>query len=648
MASMNTRLNIEKLDGNIVQKHGVAQRKLKVKQLEGKTNTDCLVNKHVHHSANVEAIIIKTRVPGQKGVEGNAAKRYRGDNNMAALGVAAVIEEYAHESLTFRDAVACERYEKGGIVAIVEGEAFGALGLRGGFLDSDEIRYAVWACGENKSPRPDGFTFELFVDFGILSSVLDGLISEVQSAFLQNRQILDGPFIINEILSWCKQKSHQAMIFKLDFAKAYDSVRWDFLEEVLIAFGFGPKWCSWILGSLKFGKASVLVNGSPTSEFQFHCRLKQGDPLAPYLFILIMESLHLSFARIVEAGTFKGLKLNNSVTISHLFYADDAVFVGDWSNSIIFDAATSLGCSIMKTPFTYLGVPIGSNMTNIKAWDDIIKKIKSRLSKWKVKTLSVGGRLTLLKSVLGATPIYWMSIYKVPKAVLASMETCRRKFFTRTCDNEEKISWDHALSHASPWTSIIREVQVLKNRAVDLVAFCQKRVGNGLQTSFGRKSGLVTCAFARCSLEFLLWRMISLARSSYRSLVGSKLVSDWFLCGMVIVVQRYSNKLLFDSRKPRKNVIFDDIVARSFAWCNARFLAVNKKCVVPNIEVSNSNPFEVLNSVDNDMELGTNRGTTDLVNNGATSSGSSFMSVDNSSTNTTPIKDKIRKFEELL
>ncbi|GJU38422.1 hypothetical protein Tco_1191379 [Tanacetum coccineum] len=104
MASMNNRLNIEKLGGNIIQKHrgaqenredeviqeshdhaDVAQKKLKVKQLEGKTNTDCL---------------------------GNAVEKYRGDNNMAALGVAAVIKEYAHESLTFRDAVACEVISK--------------------------------------------------------------------------------------------------------------------------------------------------------------------------------------------------------------------------------------------------------------------------------------------------------------------------------------------------------------------------------------------------------------------------------------------------------------------------------------------------------------------------------------------------------
>ncbi|GKE41852.1 RNA-directed DNA polymerase, eukaryota, partial [Tanacetum coccineum] len=94
-----------------------------------------------------------------------------------------------------------------------------------------------------------------------LSSVIPGLISDVQTAFLPNRQILDGPFIINELLSWCKHKKQQAMVFKVDFAKAYDSIRWDFLEDVLTAFGFGPKWCSWIRGCLHSGMASILLNG---------------------------------------------------------------------------------------------------------------------------------------------------------------------------------------------------------------------------------------------------------------------------------------------------------------------------------------------------------------------------------------------------
>nr|GFD07963.1 hypothetical protein [Tanacetum cinerariifolium] len=149
----------------------------------------------------------------------------------------------------------------------------------------DEVRNAVWDYGENKSPGPVGFTFEFFrkywdtlgsdfyaavewffEHFMFARGFISDLISEVQTAFLPNRQILDGPFIINELLSWCKYKKQQAMVFKVDFAKAYDSVRWDFLDDVLDAFGFGSKWRSWIHGSLHSGMASVLINGSPSLE----------------------------------------------------------------------------------------------------------------------------------------------------------------------------------------------------------------------------------------------------------------------------------------------------------------------------------------------------------------------------------------------
>ncbi|GKE07295.1 hypothetical protein Tco_1399313 [Tanacetum coccineum] len=81
---------------------------------------------------------------------------------------------------------------------------------------------------------------------------------------------------------------------------------------------------------------------------------------------------------------------------------------------------------------------------------------------------------------------------------------------------------------------------------------------------------------------------------------------------------------------------------------NASSSGNKKKCVEPTIEVRNSNQFDVLNSVDNDVDFGTNGGTTNLVNNGATSSRSSFMNVDKSSSGTTPTIDKIGKFEDLL
>nr|GFC75749.1 RNA-directed DNA polymerase, eukaryota [Tanacetum cinerariifolium]GFC75805.1 RNA-directed DNA polymerase, eukaryota [Tanacetum cinerariifolium] len=79
-----------------------------------------------------------------------------------------------------------------------------------------------------------------------LASVIADIVSDTQSPFIADRQILDGPFILNEVIYWCKRLNKKAMFFKVDFAKAYDSVRWDYLLDVLEAFGFGTIWCKWI------------------------------------------------------------------------------------------------------------------------------------------------------------------------------------------------------------------------------------------------------------------------------------------------------------------------------------------------------------------------------------------------------------------
>nr|GEX08974.1 RNA-directed DNA polymerase, eukaryota [Tanacetum cinerariifolium] len=263
-----------------------------------------------------------------------------------------------------------------------------------------------------------------------LSSAIPDLISDVQSAFIYNRQILDGPFILNELLSWCKYKKLKAMVFKVDFEKDFDSIRWDYLDDFLKSFSFRDKWCGWISGCLKSAKGSVLVNGIPTPEFQFHRGLKQGDPLSPFLFILIMDSLHLSFKKVINAWLFTSIPLDNSLTISHLFYVDDAIFIGKWDSSnlkiilkvlkcfhmasglkininksklIGYDvhsdevetAARHIGCATFIAPFSYLEVQVGGRMEKINSWDDLVSKVSSRLLKWKLKTLSIGEPLKL-------------------------------------------------------------------------------------------------------------------------------------------------------------------------------------------------------------------------------------------------------------
>nr|GFB35091.1 RNA-directed DNA polymerase, eukaryota [Tanacetum cinerariifolium] len=155
--------------------------------------------------------------------------------------------------------------------------------------------------------------------------------------------------------------------FKVDFAKAYDSVRCDFLLDVLLAFGFGLKWCQWIRGIFSSNMASILINESPSSEFPIFSGLKQGDPLASFLFILVMESLYLSVTRAVNDGIFKGLRITGSSSLSHLFYADDAVFIGEWSIENLdnllkilnyFHLASGLCINVNKSHVLGVGVPL--------------------------------------------------------------------------------------------------------------------------------------------------------------------------------------------------------------------------------------------------------------------------------------------------
>ncbi|GJZ83181.1 hypothetical protein Tco_0648354, partial [Tanacetum coccineum] len=80
-------------------------------------------------------------------------------------------------------------------------------------------------------------------------------------------------------------------------------------------------------------------------------------------------------------------------------------------------------------------------MAKISSWDDHINKLSARLSKWKSKLLSIGGRFTLIKSVLSSIPLYHMSLFKVPLGVLNNMEAIRRNFLNGVDKNDRKIYW---------------------------------------------------------------------------------------------------------------------------------------------------------------------------------------------------------------
>jgi hypothetical protein len=204
----------------------------------------------------------------------------------------------------------------------------------------------------------------------------------------------------------------------------------------------------------------VLVNGSPTEEFPLERALRQGDPLSTFLFLLAAEGFHVLMESLYVNNLFTGYKVGRSdpVVVSHLQFADDTLILSEksWANvrdisvmlilfealfglkvnfsksqligvnvavSWLMEATLLMNCRVGSLPFVYLGLPIGGNVRRLSFWELLINRIKSRLSRWKSKLLSLCGRLVLLKFVLSSLPVYAFSFFKAPSGIVSSNES---------------------------------------------------------------------------------------------------------------------------------------------------------------------------------------------------------------------------------
>nr|GEW74205.1 hypothetical protein [Tanacetum cinerariifolium] len=366
-------------------------------------------------------------------------------------------------------------------------------------VSDDEIRLTIWDCGSQKASGPDGFSF-LFLktywdllkddvvrvmrgvfdsfkmpngtnssfitlipnvanpihvkDFWPISligmqykiivevlanrllKVIDKVVSKEQSAFISGRFILEGTLMISEIMSWYKKKKRNLMLFKVDFEKAFDTVSWKFLDHMLSSLGFGNKWRSWINICLHSARASVLVNGSPTSEFSIKRDWNRQDMIN---IIYVLNVFYLA----------SGLKIN--VSKSNIYGLG-------MNHQDIEDMARDTRC--------------GSD------------RFRARLSSWKANMLSIGGRLTLIKFVLGSLGIYYLSIFKFPELVLNSLEAMRGSFFLGAIQGAEAGTDLKGCYCNGVLASIILTYFMLHNRnLIQMNTLCHK-VDNGVNDSW--------------------------------------------------------------------------------------------------------------------------------------------------------------------
>ncbi|GJV88371.1 hypothetical protein Tco_1532309 [Tanacetum coccineum] len=188
--------------------------------------------------------------------------------------------------------------------------------------------------------------------------------------------------------------------------------------------------------------ASVLINGSPTKEFKAECGLRQGDPLSPLLFILAIEALNVVMLEAKNKNIFKGIEAgNDKLPGFKVNYNKSKLFGIGVTNLELNSIANSIGCQPSLLLCIYLGLPIGANMSRCESWSLIVDRFHKRLSMWKAKSLSFGGRLTLIKSVLRSLGVYYFSTFKAPIGTINKLESIRRKFFWGGNMEENKIAW---------------------------------------------------------------------------------------------------------------------------------------------------------------------------------------------------------------
>ncbi|KAL9683503.1 hypothetical protein QQ045_015325 [Rhodiola kirilowii] len=302
-----------------------------------------------------------------------------------------------------------------------------------------------------------------------LKQVLPQVVSQNQSAFLSDRNILDGVMIVNELIHAVKKERRTALVIKLDFKKAYDMVSWDYLRSVQLSMGFGSKWIGWMTECYSSASLSILINGSPTKEIPMERGLRQGDPLSPFLFLLAAEGLSRILNSAVQKGKISGVEwVKNGSPLTHLQFADDTVLfckpdllevrkisyilntfalcsglelnlskcrcigVGLKEEEVQKFAAV-LGCPVGKFPLTYLGM----------------QKFKRKLASWRSANLSMAGRVVLIKAALCNLPLYYASMYKMPISVAQEMEKIQRNFLWGSTESRRKI-------HYVNWSKVTR------------------------------------------------------------------------------------------------------------------------------------------------------------------------------------------------
>ena len=221
----------------------------------------------------------------------------------------------------------------------------------------------------------------------------------------------------------------------------------------------------------------MLVNGSPAKEFHAQKGLRQGDPIVPFLFLIVVEGLAGISRKAIELNLVESLEIEvKKVKVNMLQFANNILFFCETNIKSVFtikvmlncfDLASDLkvnflksrigglgvdkfeiqhfvallNCDMMNTPFKYLGLLMVGCHKRSCFWVGVIERMKSRLGRWKGRFLSLVEGVYLIKPVHSSIPLFYVSLFKLPSSVLKEIVKLQRNFMWGWESGEKKIAW---------------------------------------------------------------------------------------------------------------------------------------------------------------------------------------------------------------
>lgn len=346
-----------------------------------------------------------------------------------------------------------------------------------------------------------------------LKPVLQGTISEYQSAFVPDRAIFDNVLITHEVLHYLKTsdaEKHCTMAVKMDISKAYDRLEWPFIRQVLETLGFYNIWINWVLQCISTVSYAFLIDNEVLGEVVPQRGIRQGDPLSPYIFILCAEVLSGLCVKAQEDGLMVGVKVSHSPRLNHLLFADDTMIftksnkqscstllhilrdyelasgqkINPDKSSISFSSKTPLvelqrvkahlGISKEGGVGKYLGLPEHFGRKKKDLFASIVTRMKQTASGWSSRFLSTAGKMTMLQSVLSAIPAFAMSCFRLPVGLCNQIQSVLIRFWWDNSNGDKKIcwlAWDKLTKPKSMGGLGFRDVQLFNQALLGKIAW---------------------------------------------------------------------------------------------------------------------------------------------------------------------------------